>query len=258
MWSIISDTLYSIFHPVLIQPLFNILIAIYDIFPIKDLGIAIILLTLFVRAVTYPLSQKVAVSQKKLTVLQPQIKEIEKKHAHDNEAKTKALMNFYKENNANPFSGCLPTLAQMVVFIGLYYMLLGSIVSQNTFSDLYSFIPAPATLNIHFLGFIDITQPNRVLAILVGVATYLQSKVTFNQKKIIGTQELKKDGPDMQHIMGMQMTYFLPVFIGFVAWTLPAGLSLYWITTTLFSFVQQYSINNKFDVELRGNSTKRA
>ncbi|MBI2462936.1 MAG: YidC/Oxa1 family membrane protein insertase [Candidatus Spechtbacteria bacterium] len=250
MWSTITNTLYGFFHPVLIQPLFNLLIVIYIVFPIKDLGIAIILMTLFVRAVTYPLSQKVAVSQKKLSLLQPQIKEIEKKYAHDNEVKTKAMMNFYKENDANPFSGCFPTIIQLVLFIGLYYMLQESMAPQNTFGDLYSFIPAPTTLNTNFLGIIDITHSNKVLAILVGVATYLQSKVTFNQKKHIGAQETKSSEPDIQKIIGMQMVYFLPIFIGFIAWTLPAGLSLYWITTTLFSFIQQYSINKRFNVGL--------
>lgn len=240
-----GSILYQIFHPILLQPLFNLLIGVYILFPIKDLGIAIIILTLLIRAVTYPLSQKVAVSQKKLTTLQPKIKEIEKKHAGDAEAKTKAIMSFYKENDANPFGGCLPTIIQLVIFVGLYYMLSDSIGTQH-FGNLYSFIPAPATLNTQFLGFIDITHSNKVLAVLVGVATYLQSRVTFNQKKAIGAQDLKSNEPDIQHIVGMQMTYFMPIFIGFIAWTLPAGLSLYWITTTLFSFAQQYSINKKY------------
>jgi len=113
------DFLITIFNETLYRPLFSLLVWVYNTIPGHDLGIAIILVTIFLRIVLYPLSHKALKSQKALQELQPKIKEIQKKFK-DKQEQAKATMEFYKENKINPFSGCLPLLIQLPILIGLY------------------------------------------------------------------------------------------------------------------------------------------
>src|SRR4030042_4633723 len=106
-----------VFNEILYRPLFNGLIFLYNSIPYHDFGVAIILLTLIIRFVLYPLNQKAMRSQKALNELQPQIKEIQTKHKNDRAKQSQSLMDLYKANNINPASGCLPILIQLPVLI---------------------------------------------------------------------------------------------------------------------------------------------
>ena len=112
----------EIFNQFLYQPLFNVLIFFYNVIPGHDLGVAIILVTLLIRVVLFPLSKKGIKSRKALEELQPKIKEIQNKHK-DKEERARQMMTFYKENKVNPASGCLPLLVQLPIFIALYWVL---------------------------------------------------------------------------------------------------------------------------------------
>src|SRR4030042_2598314 len=108
------------FHDFVYQPLYNILILLYDWIPGGDFGVAIIVFTAILRALLVPLYKKQVESQKKMQEIQPKIKEIQQKYKGDKEKQTKAVMEFYKQNKTNPFSGCLPLVVQMVFLIAIY------------------------------------------------------------------------------------------------------------------------------------------
>lgn len=230
-----------VFHSFFYQPLFNGLIFLYNIFPIHDLGIAIILLTIIIRLILYPLNQKAIASQAILTKLQPQIKEIQEKYKADRTKQSQVLMAFYQENKINPASGCLPILVQLPFLFALYRVFLDGL-NPEKLSGLYSFIHKPEEINTLFLGLINLAQNNYWLAILAGALTYWQSKMMTASRA--NPAKSATDG-DFASAMNKQMLYFMPLFTVFIAWKLPSGLTLYWVIATLAGIGQQYLIFKK-------------
>ncbi len=237
----------EIFNVLLYQPLFNILILLYNFIPPHDLGVSVVLLTVFVRLLISPLSIKAARSQRALAVLQPKIKEIQLKHKGDAQRQNEEVMKLYKESKTNPFSGCLPLLIQLPIFIALFQILKG-VGNTSQFSSLYSFVERPESLSTIFLGLFDLAKSNKILAILAGAFQFVQSKmissVTPNPKSSSkGTQ-----AEEMSKMMTQQMTYIMPIFLIFIYWSLPSALSLYWVVITVFSIAEQYYINKKIKI----------
>jgi YidC/Oxa1 family membrane protein insertase len=231
-----------IFNKALYQPLFNGLIFLYNIIPLHDFGVAIILLTIIIRLALYPLNQKAITSQKALGELQPQIKEIQNKYKGDQFKQSQSLMEIYKKNKINPASGCLPLLIQLPILLALYRVFWTGLDPQSL-NMVYSFISRPEHINPMFLGFINLAQSNYVMAILAGIFTFFQSKMMMvKQPAKIKTSDGQ---PDIASIMNKQMVYFMPLFTVFIAWKLPAGLALYWIVITLLGIGQQYLIIRK-------------
>ncbi len=230
-----------LFHTILFRPLFNLLVAIYNLTPGGDFGLAIIFLTIVVRIVFFPLSIKALVSQKELGRLQPKIKEIQDKFKDDKQAIGKATMDLYKEHKINPFGGCLPILIQLPVLIALYSALrLG--LKPDSLKDLYSFVHNPGLIKQIAFGFVDLTKKSPYLAILAGILQFLQTKQSTSLQAPIS----KTDPGSSAAQMNQQMLYFFPVMVIIIAWNLPTGLTLYWVTATLFSIFEQFYIKNKY------------
>jgi YidC/Oxa1 family membrane protein insertase len=249
-----------LFNEFIYRPIYNLLIFIYNVVPFHDFGISIILVTIFIKLLLVPLSKKQIESQKKMQELQPKLKEIQDKYKNDKEKQTKAIMEFYRENKANPFSGCLPLIFQMIFLIAIYRVLFN--ISQNGLivndADLYHpFIQNPGQINRFFLGLIDLSRAvnfnnlnfaeisHIILVIAAAGAQYFQTKLLMETKKItnakndIKLQEKNKKEPDMAQIMSKQMLYLAPIMTLFIGIKFPAGLALYWLVSTLFMIVQQ-------------------
>lgn len=234
----------QIFDALIYQPLYNTLIFFYNVIPGHDFGIAIILTTLILKSFLIPLSKKQIESQKKMQELQPKIKELQKKYKGDKEKQTKALMEFYKENKTNPFSGCLPLIIQLIFLIAIYRVIIN--ISQAGFvvnpSDLYAFVADPGAINHLFLHFMDLTKPNYVLAFFSAIAQYFQTKMLFQSQNIKKSEGATSTEPDFAAIMNKQMLYLGPGLTFFIGVTFPAALSLYWLLSTLFMIFQQMFI----------------
>lgn len=230
--------LITIFNETIFKPILNLLVFIVDILPGNSLGFAIILVTVLVRFVLYPLSHKALSSQKKISLLQPQLKKIQNKYKDDKQKQSQAVMEFYKKNNINPFAGCLPFLVQLPIIIGMYRVFLIELTPE-ALTGLYSFVSVPSNININFLGLVLLTETSVVLALLAAFAQFMVSRITFKQKNKLGGA----GGSGLQGMMGKQMMYVLPFVTFFIAQSFPAGLVLYWFITTVFSFGQQAFIN---------------
>lgn len=235
------------FHTLIYQPLYNILILLYDFVPGKDFGIAIILLTVIMRTALIPMYKKQVDSQKKLQEMQPKIKALQERHKHDKETQTKELMKFYKEHKTNPFSGCLPLIVQLIFLIGIYQTLIT--ISNNGLSvdpkELYSFVSDPGRVNQMFIGLVDLTKASPFFAIAAAIAQYFQTKMLMAKQP---AKEVSSDSqPDMAQIMSKQMLYLGPLMTFFIGIKFPAGLSLYWLTSTLFMLVQQIYLQRTQD-----------
>ena len=229
----------ALFHELLYRPLFNLLVAFYNFIPGSDVGLAIIATTLVIKLIFWPMTRKAIKSQKALQDLQPKIKELQEKYKTNKEEQAKQLMLFYKENKINPLSGCLPLLVQLPILIALYQVFLKGFDPDNL-SVLYNFVSNPGVIDPDFLGLMDLSHSNKALAVLAGATQFWQAKMISPKKKLPGAP--KTSDEFMAQAMSKQMLYFLPVLTVVISWTLPAGLALYWVVTTLFTIVQQYVI----------------
>jgi len=231
--------LTSFFYTFLSRPLFNVLIWLYNVVPGRDLGVAIIILTILIRLIFYPLSQKAIKSQKAMAEIQPKVKEIQKKYKDSKEEQAKALMDVYRQHKVNPMSGCLPILIQFPVLIALYHVFISGLNFQKL-EMLYSFVQKPVVLNLMFLGIISLSERSLVLAVIAGVSQYFQAKTMPQMKSFGGSGSF-----DFAAVLNRQMIYFMPLLTVFIAWTLPAALSIYWIVNNLFSIIQQLAVDKK-------------
>jgi YidC/Oxa1 family membrane protein insertase len=236
----------ALFHTIIYQPLYNILVLFYNIVPGKDFGISIILITILLRTILIPLYKKQIESQKKLQDLQPKIKELQERTKGNKEQQTKQLMELYKENKTNPFSGCLPLVVQLVFLIAIYQVLIK--ISSNGLTidptQLYSFVSDPGKINQFFIFIVDLTKPSIVIAALAAIAQYFQTKMLMASQPAI-TKKDDSSAPDMAQIMSKQMLYLGPFLTLFIGIKFPAGLSLYWLAGTLFMLIQQIMIERK-------------
>jgi YidC/Oxa1 family membrane protein insertase len=230
----------QLFHAVIYQPIYNALIFLYNIIPGHDLGLAIIVLTILIRFVLYPLSQKQIESQKRMQELQPEIKKVQEKYKNDKEKQGRELMNLYKEKKVNPASGCLPLVVQIIFIIALYRALVAGI-NFSECKDLYSFVACPEKIGTSFLGILDLAKPSIILAALAAAAQFFQTKMMM-----VSTPQAAASGKnDFAQTMNKQMLYLGPLLTLFIGAKFPAGLPLYWLVMTLFMIVQQYYVTRE-------------
>lgn len=220
------------------NPLYNLLAFFIVISPGRDVGIAVILLTLLVKIILFPLSKKAIVSQFKLKLLQPKIEKI-KEETPDKQLQAQKTFALYKEEGVNPFSSCAILLVQLPILFALYYVFLSGLGSMTT-GNLYSFVPKVEYLNTQFLGIIDMIKPSIILSILAGLSQFFQLKY----QPI--TQEKPQNEKDMQAMlaynMSTQMKYILPIIITVVSLKLPAALALYWVVSNTVTLIQERAI----------------
>jgi YidC/Oxa1 family membrane protein insertase len=225
----------ELFNTVLYQPIFNFLVFLYNIIPGHDIGIAIILLTIAIKLVLLPLSIKSTKSQKALQELQPKMEEIKKKYKDQKEEQAKALMELYKSEKVNPLSSCFPLLIQLPFLIAVFSVFRNGF-KEESLNMVYSFISKPEVLNPMSFG-VNLAEPNVVLAFLAGGAQYWQTKMLMHKKQPIKTGGAKDE--NMTAMMNKQMMYMMPVLTVFIGISLPGGLTLYWLVTTLLMVAQQ-------------------
>jgi YidC/Oxa1 family membrane protein insertase len=230
--------LISAFNTILYQPLFNALILLYERLPGHDFGIAIIVLTIIIRLIFYPLMVQSIKSQKVLSELQPKIQEIQQKYKDDKEKQARETMGLYQKEKINPFGGCLPLLIQLPILIALYRVFWKGL-HPEAMINLYNFVPHPGVIDPTFLGVINLGQASLILAILAGITQFFQTKmITPKAPK----SQTKDQMAQFSNMIQKEMLYFFPLFTVFILWRLPAAIGLYWIVTALFSIFQQHLI----------------
>jgi YidC/Oxa1 family membrane protein insertase len=227
----------DLFNEVLYRPLYNFLIFLYNFIPGNDFGVAIIALTIIIRLIFAPLSIRTQRAQRALSALNPKLQEIKEKYKNDQAAQSTAMLQLYKEHNVNPLAGCLPILIQLPILIALYRAFLAGFKPESL-DMLYGFIQNPGVLNEVSFGFLNITIRNSFLAITAGVAQFVQARLAT-------ASQSPTDNPTAA-ALSKQMLYFFPIMIIFITWKLPAGLALYWITSTLFSIGEQLVIKYRY------------
>lgn len=227
----------TIYNEIIYRPLLNLLVFFYNVIPGHDIGVVIILLTILIRIALAPSFHKSLKSQAAMSALQPKLNELREKHKDDKEGQARAMMQLYKEHKINPLSSCLPLLVQLPLLIALYQVFDKALKSK--LEGLYGFVSNPGTVNLDFLGLINLAHSSLIIAFVAAAAQFWQSKMMI--PKTPSTNQ------DFSASMSKNMLYLMPIMTLFLAWQfkIPNGLLLYWIATTLFSIAQQYYIMRK-------------
>jgi YidC/Oxa1 family membrane protein insertase len=231
----------TIWNTLLYEPFLNFLALIVSIVPGGDLGIAIIILTLVIKFLLYPLSKKSIEGQLKLKKLEPELQKI-RKSGKTKEEQARLTFELYKQNNTNPFAGCLLVLIQIPIIFALYYVFFKGLNFDANL--LYSFVPRPENLNTNFLGLIDIAGKSYILAVLAGLSQFLQA---YFMPKIENNASEEGDKFDFAQSfaksMQVQMKYVFPFVVFFISYNISGAIALYWAVSNLFAAAQQFYLN---------------
>lgn len=237
-----------VWNTFLYHPLINALAFLVSVMPGGDVGLAVVTLTILVKVVLFPLSQKSIESQARMAILTPELNKI-KESGVSKEEQARLTFELYKKHKTNPFSGCLLLLIQIPIIFALYYVFYKGITFDPSF--LYSFIHAPEHANMLFLGLLDISQKSILLAVLAGVSQYLQA---YYMPKPPARAASSKAGDSFADSFGKsmqtQMKYVFPFVVAFIAYTISGAVALYWITSNLFAVGQQLYVERKGKKEL--------
>jgi YidC/Oxa1 family membrane protein insertase len=201
-------------------------------------GAAIVALTVIVRAALLPLTLKQFKSMQRMAQLQPEIKKLQERHRGDKERLNQEMMGFYKENKVNPFASCLPMVAQLPVFLSLYYMLRldlrRDICPSVNPASVSNPQPCGETAASHFLFIPDLTDRATGSVLIALIVLYVGSQ-------LLSTLLMSTTTDRTQRMIFIALPFF---FVAFV-WQFPAGLLVYWITTNLWTIVQQAIVRKR-------------
>ncbi|MBI4691928.1 MAG: membrane protein insertase YidC [Candidatus Terrybacteria bacterium] len=231
-----------IFNNVFYEPFLNGLIWLIDVLPFHDVGLSVIILTLAIRFLIFPLTHRATVTQIKIKQLEPDLKNIKEKFKSNSQEQAKKTMELYRRHGINPFSGFLTLLIQIPVFFALYKIFTAGF--NFDFSHLYSFISMPENINLKFLGLFDMTKNSYVLAFLTGLTQFIQMRLALPpvKKEPIAKASFKND---FARSLNLQMRYIMPVFIFFIVSRLSSAIGLYWTTMNIFAIVHETIVRKK-------------
>jgi YidC/Oxa1 family membrane protein insertase len=230
---------FSVIKP--LQPLVDFFEAILVFFH-DHLGIgwgfSIVVLTLIVRALLLPLTFKQFKSMQAMGRLQPEIKSLQAKYKGDRERLNQEMMKFYRENKVNPLASCFPIVAQLPVFLGLFYMLKKDlrydICPKINPADIPNPGPCGASTDSGFLFVPDLTNKATGLVLIALVVLYVGTQLASS---VMSTVSMDRN----QRLLMLGLPFFFVAFI----WNFPAGLLIYWITTNAWTIVQQTIIRKR-------------
>jgi YidC/Oxa1 family membrane protein insertase len=247
----------QIFHYVFYLPVYNILMVTYEglnkVIPGGAFALAIIILTLLIRAALIPLTRKQLQSTRKMQLIQPELKALQQRYRGEPQTLMAEQRRLYKENGVSMYGGCLPLIVQMPFIYALYGAFL-TVIHAAALSapknlaainqDLYSFVPHITSFPQTWFIWTSLVTPDplHILPVLAAILTFIQLRMAMPVRK--ARQPGENPDPTMQATATTQ--YIMPVVTLFIGWTFPAGLALYWCISTGFSAVQQYFINGNW------------
>ncbi|MDO8575159.1 MAG: YidC/Oxa1 family membrane protein insertase [bacterium] len=242
-----------LYHKFIAYPLYNGFIYLFDVIPWLDAGMAVILFTIIIKLILFPLAKKSIVTQLMMKKIEPELKLIREKFKGDNQKQASETLVLYRKYGVNPFSSFLLILIQLPILIALYSIFYSYGLPEVKLDLLYSFVQAPV-INMHFLGILDIAKSSVILAILASISQYYQIKLS------VPTPPPRKDGEkpnfqeEMARSMGTNMKYIFPIMVFFLSYKFSAALPLYWTVSNLFMIGQELFVKRKLEKKINGVS----
>lgn len=206
-------------------------------------GLAIILFTVAIKVVTWPLTSKQIKSSKAMQELQPKMKALQEKYKDDKEAQTREMMKLYQDMGVNPMMGCLPMLIQLPIWIGLYSAIL-RLAEQNKLQEGFLFIPSLAFPNNTLSWLTDFARYGENWGYFILPILTVLTQLVISRVMTPTTTPSSGKNDDPTAAMMKQMTTIMPLMFGVFALQFPAGLALYWVTNNVLTGVQ-YAVLNR-------------
>ncbi|HEY4515967.1 MAG TPA: YidC/Oxa1 family membrane protein insertase [Candidatus Paceibacterota bacterium] len=239
----------SFFKIIIYTPLYNALVFILDVLPVADIGLSVIVLTLLVKVILYPLAKKTSVTQLQMKEHQSELDEIREKYKDNREAQALKTMEFYKKYKINPFSSFVTILIQIPIIYSLYHIFTYAGFPSVNSEMLYSFVQAPEVVSTNFLGLIDVASKNIFLAFLAAITSFFQMKITTPSPSPVVPGKKPDFKDDLSRVMSMQMRYFLPAIVFFVSWRISGVVALYWAVSNLLGIAQDLWIKKRLNFQ---------
>ncbi len=247
--------MYGLYHQFIFLPLYNGLVGLMDLLPWVDVGIAVIIFTIIVRLIIFPLSKSALVTQVKMKEVEPEANKIKADYADDKQTQGLKVMELYKSKGIHPFSGVLLLFIQLPILLALisvFYKITPTIDP----SLLYSFVHMPDA-KPYLLG-LDLLKPSLVLSLITAIIQFFQMHFSLasRQQRAANTQKSpssKGSTPDLASSMNTQMKYLLPI-LAFAStyWIIPARfpqaasiIAIYWSVSSLFTLGQELYIRKR-------------
>jgi YidC/Oxa1 family membrane protein insertase len=248
---------HGIFTTLFYIPLYNALIFIINFIPGHSAALAIILLTLVIRFILYPLSRKSIKTQLEMKRLEPKLQKI-RETVKDREEQGRQTLKLYKDNDVNPFAGLFLILIQLPILLGIYQVFRSGLPKIDA-TILYHFVHAPAVINMHFIG-INLLNSSVILAIITVITQFIQFQLAMpapvkSEKRSLQT--------DLANTVNAQMKYVFPLIMFPIAY-ISAVLAIYFIASNIFMIFQELFVRRrmmkKFELEdkkIQGKTTEK-
>lgn len=232
----------TIWHTFFFDPIYNGLVFFINVMPGGDVGLSIIAITIVVKFLLLPFSVKAAKLQKFSREMKPKLDELKVKYKDDREGLAREMMALYKEAGISPFSTIFLLLIQLPILIALYLSVVGNggAPLPNINADLlYAFVAVPETINMIFLGVLDITTKSIPLAILAALAQFAHSHLAMPKPEPKKKDAAPSFQDDMMRSMHLNMRYTMPILIGVIAYSFSAAVAIYFTISALTMVAQE-------------------
>ncbi len=230
------------FTTFLVQPIYNLFVFLLGLVPQGDAVLAIVAMTLIMRAVLYPVFTSSIRTQMGMQAMQPDLDAAEARYKDDKEALTRERLSLLKKYKVNPFAGFGALIIQFAVLIALYFALFREGFPVIKEALLYGFVHAPGQVSTSFFGLMDTLAPHNILlALIVGATQYVAILLTLRRTP-------SPTNPDREAAHKMQsamMLYFMPALLAVVSYTFPAAVGVYFIAGNLVSIAQEWVLKRQ-------------
>jgi YidC/Oxa1 family membrane protein insertase len=220
-----------------------------NLLPWADAGVIVIIFTIIVKFILLPLSIKASKAQIQMKSIEKDLNDIKEKYKDNKEEQSRKTLEYYRDKGVNPFAGIFILLVQFPIIIGLYQVFLKSGLPVINLTKLYSFVAAPAAVNMVFLHIINISEKSIWLALVAGMTTFIQLHIANSAQESLSLKVNKGEAvkqSDFARAMTMQMKYFFPIIVTFISYSISGALALYWITNNIFAIGQEIYIKKKY------------
>lgn len=242
----------SLYHTLIYDPLYNAVVFLLDVSPFIDAGVVVIIITILVKLILFPLAKKSVKTQMLMRLADKDIKQIKEKFKDKQEQAVK-IMQYYKDKGIKPFSSFLLLFIQLPILIALYKMFTKGLAEIDE-SILYSFVHLPEHANMIFLGLIDVMSKNYIIAVIAAITQF--GYAYFAIPKPPEKKQNESFQENFARNMGTQMKYVFPIMIFFISYHTGVALALYWATSNFFMIGQELFVRKGLEKEGLGKTTE--
>jgi YidC/Oxa1 family membrane protein insertase len=225
-----------LYHTFVFNPLYNGFVFIFDVLPWIDVGLAVILFTIIIRLILFPLSKKAVITQVKMKEIEPELNRL-KKEVPDRQEQAMKVMELYKNKGVNPFSSILLLFIQLPIIFALYSIFIRSGFPDIQTDLLYSFVSLPENIKTTFLGMFNVLDRSIIFALIAAISQFLQLHFSLASSGA----PVKSDSPSMDAAQNAMknMKYVFPVIVFIIAYKISAVVAIYWAVSSIFTLGQE-------------------